>query len=273
MRSHVYTAAKIIVSLAVILAATLLFNGISDTLEDNGQDIVAIAANVSFTVLVYFGVTWFNRKYNGLQPTGYGFGLAKIGSKLVTGFLLAVVVLACILGIGSFLGIELVFTKLLKHAAIPLLSIVASHLLVGAWEEMYFRGLVFVMLRKSGTGFHISALITSLLFSILHWGVYDLSETTAFWLLEVMQLAYILLYLYLVTRSIWAPIAFHATWDLAWTLADERENKAGLFHVTNYPSHAVTLDHISIAVLTPLLVFLFLIHKRKITGETALMEV
>ncbi len=266
MKKILPLSGKILVSLLAIFILSVTMQWIVDGLEEKGYAIVAIMINVSFPILVFFLVRIFNKKYNRIYACDYGFVFTKFSKKMVTGILAATLVIVCIVLASAFFGVSFEFIELQKNAMIPLLQMIAGAWFFGAWEEMYFRGLVFNTLLKGKLNFHIAALITAILFTALHAGTYDMTETTPFWFVVVILLSYILLYLYIVTQSIWAPIGFHFTWDFLWSVMNDAENKVGLFRVNQYSSHGILMDNISIPVLTVTLVMLLYISRKKKGG-------
>jgi membrane protease YdiL (CAAX protease family) len=249
MRNILSVSAKIFFPLLVVFILTIGLQWINTTLIESGYIVVAFSLNFSFSVLFVFPVKWFNKKYNQLNADDYGFGFSGFFKNLTTGILIVVLIIGAVLLLAALFGVSYVFIGLQKDAGIALLEMIASAWVVGVWEEMYFRGLLFNTLLKAKSGFHLAAFITTLLFTVLHAGSYDMEETSSLWFVVVILLSYILLYLYIATRSIWAAVAFHFSWDFIWDLLNDTENKTGPIHVKEYSGNAILLDNISIIVL------------------------
>jgi len=81
---------------------------------------------------------------------------------------------------------------------IPLL---AFGLLTATFEELWFRGPIYSEYKKHGVSFWKIALLTGLLFGIIHSGIFQVSYTFVNGVIWAVMLYY--------TRSIWAPILAH----------------------------------------------------------------
>ena len=263
MKKLLPTAVKILLSLLVIIGLTIGQQWIVDQFEESGNVFAAIIINFSFPVLIFFLVRVFNKKYNQLVPAGAGFTLKGFPKNLVLGIFSAVAIIGSVLGISTLFGVSFAFNGLQKNATVPLIELIAANWVIGAWEEMYFRGIVFNTLLKGKSGFRTAIFISAVLFTILHAGTYDMSVTSPFWFIVVFLLSYILVYLYVITRSIWAPVGFHFSWDLLWGMMDDPENKVDMLHLNHYADNAVLLDSISMPVLAVFLLWLFYIDKKR----------
>lgn len=146
-----------------------------------------------FIIMVGIG-NYFQR--NGLYSKHYGFGFKGFIANFFLGIGLALAVSSLVLLIAKvFIGIDFEFSGLKNDFQEPLMSLLTTLLIVGVWEEFYFRGLVFNTFLKSNFSFHLSAIISSLLFSVIHWSSFDMAETSIFWYLGVVFIGYILIYL------------------------------------------------------------------------------
>ena len=252
---------KIFFPFLIIFVITNCTPLLADWLDDQYFTLASVIVYLALPVLIFFIVRFFNKKYNQLYPTDYGFNLNRFFILFFIGMAAAILIIGSIICISLIFGFSIQFTRIYENAILQLSELIALNMMYGAWEEMYFRGLLFNTL-KTKLSFQISALITALLFTVLHAGSYDMSKTTGFWYIEVMLLAYVLLYLYLIAGSIWVPIAFHFTWDLVWSLTDDTENKVGLVNIPMYVKYAKLIDNISIFVLMITLVLLIVIYHR-----------
>ncbi|MBV7440343.1 CPBP family intramembrane metalloprotease [Weeksellaceae bacterium TAE3-ERU29] len=222
---------------------------------------------ISFPLIVYFGVRLFNRKINKLKAKDYGFGFKNFIKNALTGIGLALIInVIVLLTAYLFFGIQINFMGLKEGFEKPLISLLMTMLVVGVWEEFYFRGLIFNTLLKNKFGFHTSALISSLIFSIVHWSSFDMNETSYFWYVGIVFIGYLLVYLYVYTHSIWSVAFFHFMWDILATLINNNENKIGVFEVQNYTKHAITIDNIYVVYLGIILVTILFISRKKVNN-------
>lgn len=257
-------AIKIIISLAVIFVLTFLQQSLVSDYTEEGKEKPAIVINLIFPVLVFLGAVGFNQKYNHLSATETGFGFEHLFRNLILGVLTTVLIIGIVLFIAYLLGAGApIFTALRNGSGLILLGSFASCSAIGAWEEIYFRGIVFNTILVGKYRFHFAVLITAILFTILHAGSYDMSQTTPLWFIVVILLSYLLTYLYAITRSIWTPIAFHTLWDFLWDLLDDAENTVGLVVVNKYRENAILLDNISIVALAVGIAITALLYRYK----------
>ena len=248
-RNTLSLSAKIVISLIIIFGVTFAQQWFVSELEDKGNRLSAIAINLTFPIPVFLLTCCFNKKYTHLNVFDIGFGFAGSLKNLVRGMLTAAFIIGSVLLIATFFGVTVVFTGLQKDGGLVLLEFIASNWVIGAWEEIYFRGFILNTMLSAKVRFHIGVFITAILFTVLHAGSYDITQTTSFWFIEVMLLSYILTYLYIINRSIWAPVAFHASWDFLWDLLDDSENVMGLIQVNRYREYSILLNNISIIIL------------------------
>jgi hypothetical protein len=252
---------KILLPFLIMFVLTNGASILADWLDDKDLTLASVTVYLALPVIIFFIIRFFNKKYNQLNPSDYGFNHNRFFINFIIGMAAAILIMGSVICISLLFGVSIQFTSLYKNVIVQLFELLALNMMYGSWEEMYFRGLLFNTL-KTNLSFQISALVTALLFTVLHAGTYDMSKTTGFWYVEVMLLAYVLLYLYLIAGSIWVPLAFHFTWDLVWSLTDDTENKVGLVKIPMYAKHAILLDEISIFVLIATLVLLIAIKHR-----------
>lgn len=262
MRNHLLTAIAVVtVLLAGIVVLYFLLEQVTEFFDESGLTTFAMLSDTSLAIVVYISVRIINRRLNGLSARQYGFDFSNTVRSFFTGitfatvFFTATLVFACLAGIACT---EL--TGLENDWAVAIRFIIAT-LVVGAWEEFYFRGLLVNTLLAKKVSIASTALISSMLFTALHLFSYDMDTITPFWAIGVFILSVILFYLYIVTRSIWAPVGFHFFWDLLFSLPDPEVNELGLLTIENYGARAVQLDNVSIAI-TGIVLVLFMIFGR-----------
>lgn len=252
-------------SLAAILLLYFGIELITDYLYDEGYTVLSILSNATMAVAVYFLVRILNKKVNGLSVSDYGFtanGLVKnflLGVSITIGITSVILLSAYLLS-----DIRLEFIGLSDDWLLPLIEFTMIHLVVGIWEEMYFRGLLVNTLLKKNISFIATGILTSLLFTLLHFFSFDLATITPFWMIAVFCLSQVLLYSYILTRSIWTPIGIHFSWDFIFTSFEADENDFGLLHIKNYEENTLLIDNITVVVAVIVLVMIHLLMRERL---------
>lgn len=245
----------------IVLFITLV--GIGNYFQSIDLHILGNIFMLLFPVAVYFAVKIFNKRINKLNSKTYGFGFNKFASTFLLGVGLALALQTFVLLISNlFFGVEIEFNGFKNDFEKPLLNLLTTLILVGIWEEFYFRGLVFNTFLKTSFGFHLSALISSLLFSIVHWFSFDMAETSWLWYLGIVFIGYLLVFIYSYTKSIWSVVSFHFIWNFITMLMDNRENEIGLFEVSNYIEHSKKIDDITVICLGFILGIIFFLSRK-----------
>jgi membrane protease YdiL (CAAX protease family) len=167
----------------------------------------------------------------------------------------------------AFFNIPIEFVGLKNGFAKPLFVLIMSVALVGIWEELYFRGLVYNTFLKNNFGFHLSAFVSSILFSVIHWSSFNMYETSWLWYIGIIFIGYILAFIYTITNSIWSVASFHFIWNFMVRLLDNQENEIGLYEITNYAEHSKTLDNIMVMILGLVLIVILLLTRKKTVLE------
>ena len=201
---------KIILILPGLLAAFVLFTLcglIPNIIKGNGYPILSILLTLLVFPLTLLLIWFLNSRINQLS-------LAQvIGNKnrYIKPFL-----------IGLGIGVTLFFASLIVlsftsefsfriHYAISISSIFSvlfTALTVAFFEEFIFRGFVFITLWKTTNRFWIAAIVSSLLFSVIHYQSF-MQDYFLIPLLNVFLGGILLCLLYVTTRSILGPIGFH----------------------------------------------------------------
>jgi len=136
------------------------------------------------------------------SPLGVKNGLYVVGATLAVNFIVLFV------NIGHF---NTLFNDV---AAVPtdmpgigslFIYLIAFGFLSATFEELWFRGPIYVEYQKRGVSIWKVALISGLLFGIVHTGIVQISSTTAIGVIWAVMLYY--------TRSIWAPILGHIAFN------------------------------------------------------------
>lgn len=251
----------IVLSLAAILILYFAVEQVTDLLYDVDLDLLAVFSNASLAVFMYFGVRWFNKRFNGLNIHDYGFTSRRLIRNFFIGVSLAGVILSLTLYFPYLIGdIEIMFIA--PTESFPLFEFLMINVVVGCWEEMYFRGLVVNTLLKNNVSFILTVIISAALFALLHiFSFDDLSVLSPFWMLGIFLGSVIMVLLYVVTRSIWTSIGFHFFWDFL-CMYEETGDGFTLIQIKNYPQEMAFIDNICI-IITAVVLALFMILIRK----------
>jgi membrane protease YdiL (CAAX protease family) len=264
-KEAVKTTGLIILSLAVILLLYFGIELVTDYFYDEDLVVPAIISNASLAVVIYFLVRLFNKKVNGLSPSDYEFG----SKHLVKNFLIGIFIAASILFL-IFLSAYIIsgnrpdFIRLKDGYPLLLIEFLMIHLVVGVWEEMYFRGLVVNTLLRRNVSFTATAILSSALFTGLHVFSFDLVTITPFWVIIVFLLSVVLLYTYILTRSIWAPIGLHFFWDFFITSLEKNENEFGMIEMKTYEQDMLLIDNITLVVAVVVVILFFILMRKRI---------
>jgi len=259
-------------TLGVILLATigvgilvLFFKGSGSYAQKHLNELVGNAIMLLMPISIFFYVLIFNKKYNHLSGNIIGFYPHKFIKNIVLGITLALLILLIAFIVASILfGVQFEFTAIKPDLGKSLLGLIMTNIIIGIWEESYFRGLVLNTLLKNNFGFHISLLISSLLFSFLHWGSFNMDETSYFSYIGIVFLGYIFALLYIYFNSIWIVISFHFFWDvIAQFISDPKDNKIGLMGIKDYALNSKNVDNAEVLVLGVFLVLLLYFTLKK----------
>ena len=259
-------------TLGVILLTTLgvgilvvIFKGSGSYAQKHLNEWVENAIMLLMPISVFVSVLIFNKKYNRLSGNTIGFYPHQFIKNIVLGITLAFVILLIAFMFASILfGVQFEFIAIKPDWGKPLLELIMTNIIIGVWEESYFRGLVLNTLLKNNFGFHISLLISSLLFSILHWGSFNMDETSYFSYIGIVFLGYIFALLYIYSNSIWIVVSFHFFWDvIARFISDPKDNKIGLMGIKDYALNSKNVDNAEVLVLGVFLVLLLYFTLKK----------
>ena len=252
------TLGVLLLSTIGIIILLLANSEIGNYFEDINQGIISVILIIPFPILVFLAVGLFNKKINGLTFKNYGFKFQNFATSSLLGIGLAIAIMTITLLIANiFYGIKIEFYGLANDFEQPLLKTLSTLLVVSLWEEFYFRGLVFNTFLKNGFSFHFSALLSSVLFSIMHWFSFDMTETSWFWYIGIVFIGYILVYIYTYTNSIWSVVFFHLSWNFISGLMNNSKNEVGFFEITNYAEYSKIIDNIMVVCLGLFLGLLF----------------
>lgn len=249
-----------IVLLTIVCAILIILSlgTFSKHLKAIGYNAMGNVASLLIVLVTIVGVITFNGKFNKLKPKKYGLHFRGLGKSFFIGFgLVFLIILAVLISANQLFEIQVSCSGLYENYEKPLALAIAVTLMVAIWEEVFFRGLVFTTLFKNDFGFHWSALISTLLFSLVHWSSFDMQTTSWFWYLGIAFIGYILVILYTKTASIWTSIFFHFSWNFLVEFMEDGENKIGVYTIPNYDQFGKLIDNIEVFFLGMTLIFIW----------------
>ena len=251
MKTKLKTLGVILLTTLGVGILVLIFTGSGSYAQKRLNEWIGNVIMLLMPISVFFFVLIFNKKYNRLSGNTIGFYPHKFIKNIVLGITLALVILLIAFIVATILfGVQFEFIAIKPDFGKPLLGLIMTNIIIGVWEESYFRGLVLNTLLKNNFGFHISLLISSLLFSILHWGSFNMAETSYFSYIGIVFLGYIFAILYIYFNSIWIVVSFHFFWDvIAQFISDPKDNKIGLIGINDYALNSKNVDNAEVLVL------------------------
>jgi CAAX protease family protein len=268
MKQKLKTIRIVLLSLIGMFLLFIGIIGIGNCFQVNQLKTIGNIFMILFPILTYLGVRLFNRRINKLNINQYGFHFKHFFKYFFIGVSFALAMTTIILLISSmFFGIKIRFMGLKSEFEAPLLDLLLTYTIVGVWEEFYFRGLVFNTFLKNRFGFQFSAIVSSILFSIVHWSSNTMTEASWTWYIGILSIGYILVFLYVSTNSIWSVAFFHFMWNFLASFMNGNENKIGIFEIANYHENSKIIGNISVVFLCVTVLALFIISKLRNSEE------
>ena len=196
----------LLIALALFIGANMGVKLINDQLPTMDKvALTAIKTLIGITIITIVYKLAIRRLGEHPRDDLPAVGAAKqLGFGLLAGFLLfsLVVGVAALLDVYNIVGMGSV-------AELAMITITVA-IVPGFMEELLFRGILFRWLEEFG-GSWFALAITSALFGLAH---YYNPNATAFSSFAIAVEAGILLGgIYMLTRSLWAPIGLHAAWN------------------------------------------------------------
>lgn len=146
-------------------------------------------------------------------------GLKLFGEGMLLGFILFLIypLVLIVLGIGK---IEINQNKMLGTIPIILVN-VFGYLAVSLFEETFFRGFIFLNLRRKYSN-KIAIIVSAIFFGALHFLSYF--DTANFWvgIINASIIGVLLCLIVIYTNSLMLPIGYHLSWNLTQSLLLDR---------------------------------------------------
>lgn len=205
---------KILLILPSLMGAFLLFTLcglIPNILANNGYSVLAFSLRFLIIPLTPLYIWFLNEQINQVELKQVIGKTRTLFQSFIFGFSIGIAVV--------FLSeLLLFFTSdfsfhLNDSISIPkTIGIILTSLIVAYFEELIFRGFVFITLLKTTNKFLISVIVSSLLFSILHFQGFTGSSIFLYHC-NIFLGGILLCFVFLLTKSIWAAIGFHFSFN------------------------------------------------------------
>ena len=184
---------------------------------------------------IFLGTFLINKKFNVFNSLG-------LSKNILQG-----VILAIIFTLPMFIG-GLIFYKFNTEITLP--RLIASTILAGLFEELYFRGFLFGQIfRNTKLGFIPSITIGAIVFAVAHlYQSQDFSIMIGIFLTTFLG-AIFFAWLYVEwDYNLWVPIFLHTFMNLSWDLFNVSDNALG-----NITSNIFRCLTIAVAIILTIL--------------------
>ena len=209
----------LLIGAIVITLSLLLCFGIKSFLKDGTPlNILLNFLIVPISITMVYG---FHKRYSHLNILTHSYAfrtfirMMYIGIFFGIGMLLTGLLLTYISGYLDNIRILFPFNRGTLNAFL-------TQILVGTFEETIFRGFLFIGLLTRSRNLFVSAIISSILFSLIHFQTYPLPEQ---WYVHIglTSIGLIFCYLYFIYRRLWVAIAAHFANNFLLAILDIKE--------------------------------------------------
>jgi len=197
----------LLLMIGMAVGAQLGLRAILGSLPKTSSLIFVLLAVVA-TIAVYVARRWLDKKSFvslGLSNPAIAwqdvlFGFALSGA-------MAAIVFGTMLGLGIVSNVQILAPDLAAMA--PLLSLLLITILIGYWEELFFRGYILQNMIE-GLGLKIAVVVSCLLYGAVHAANPNAGVLST---LLIVLFAYLRIYGYLATGLLWLSIGMHIGWN------------------------------------------------------------
>lgn len=204
-----FSLTRLVIGFVACFAAYVLVGGVvPGLLQSAGVSLTKwmqalLAFMTAAAVLItYYGIyRWLEQRPNSeLAPQG-------LGKQLLMGLLVGVVIQSLVILVIYAKGCYHVVSR--NDVSILYFPLVVE-VLTAVFEEVLFRGIVFRLVEER-LGSWIALVISALIFGLLHL----MNDGSRFWdgLAVAIEAGILLGAAYMLTRSLWFPIAIHYAWN------------------------------------------------------------
>ncbi len=214
-----FVAAQSVVGVAFLVAKLGSVGSLEQLLESLSTDGLLVSLSVMASAVLCTGLVLLFiklkgtgiREYLGLVPLSWRMVLALVG--LVVLLLAALEVIGRLLGVPPDPSYMADMEAIYLSAGSPLILWLAVAAFAPLFEEVFFRGFLFVGIRRSRLGAFGAVLFTAILWAALHLQ-YDIAG-----LVQILVLGIVFGIVRLKTQSLWSTLLMHSLWNTAALLA------------------------------------------------------
>ncbi|MBM7600336.1 membrane protease YdiL (CAAX protease family) [Virgibacillus halotolerans] len=160
------------------------------------------AGGILITLLLWRFVNKMSLKELGIRGSGKDFGFG-----LLLGAISITIIFILLMMTGN---VELINGFSRPEFTAYTLAFAIMFILVGFFEEMFFRGYVISTMLSRGNKKWVIYVVSALLFSIVHATNPNVSMIG---LINIALVGILFAYMFDVTNSLWLPIGYHMTWN------------------------------------------------------------
>lgn len=152
-------------------------------------------------------LVWRYLNKGTITTIGFRGSIKDLGFGLFLGAISITVIFFILLFTGN---ITLVNSMLEPEFTVYTITFLLMFILVGIFEEMFFRGYVMSTMASRGNQKWMIYVVSALLFSIVHGTNPNVSILG---LINIALVGILFAYMFDVTNSLWLPIGYHITWN------------------------------------------------------------
>ncbi|WOV87774.1 CPBP family intramembrane metalloprotease [Sporosarcina oncorhynchi] len=142
-----------------------------------------------------------------LKELGFRGPLKDLGFGLLLGALSIFIIFVLLYVTGN---IELLNTFSTPEFSIYTITFLILFILVGFFEEMFFRGYVMSTMANRGNSRWLMYVVSAIIFSLAH-GMNP--NVSILGLVNIALVGVLFAYMFIATNSLWLPIGYHITWN------------------------------------------------------------
>lgn len=260
MNKYLKISISILLSLIVIGILAYLEIIVSNLLKEHLTEFSLTILSLHIPILIYYLIKISLEKVFKIKTDSYGFSKKNIIKNLLIGSLIGFSILTISLGI--LLLSNNITINFSKTTFDSVFLIFVSSVIVGSWEELYFRGFINTLFTNYGISFNLTVIFSSVIFTVAHIISFNPAETSYFWLLGILFMGILFSILYEKFNSIFVPIGLHIIWDfISFGLVGRNDFKG--FFIDNFQIFSKKLDDIETIIIFSFILLLFLREKHK----------
>lgn len=150
---------------------------------------------------------WRFLNKGSIKELGFRSSMKDLWFGLVLGALSIIVIFITLMATGN---VTLLNSLSKPHFSIFTVTFLVLYILVGIFEEMFFRGYVMSTMESRGNKKWVIYVASALIFSIAHGANPNVSLLG---LVNIALVGLLFAYMFDATKSLWLPIGYHITWN------------------------------------------------------------